>query len=287
MYVVHIGNTAAQSAFTAHHMKQVRHRIIALKRLDPFGISNRYTKDSTARITNKIAWAIAIWRLTRTADLVHVNAIVHKRARHIAMRYAFRRPYVLNYHGSEVRTFSPEQRARYEGKARAILVSTPDLLQYKYTQTPTLVPTMVDTDLFSRRPVPANGRGLCLLKPDQSFVDTLQTLRDTGYGDITWTFVRRHPHPRHPDDLRDGVVHRVRPYVEMPDWVASYEYFADISMEGDTRMDARSISGLQAASVGCKVVDLHGNMINDVPAQHRPENVCAKLYKVYRGVIEP
>ena len=286
MYVVHIGNIGAQSAFTAHHMKQVRHRIIALKQLDPFDITSRYVRDPTAHITNKVAWVMAIWRLTRTADIVHAKGIVYKRGRHIAMRYAFRRPYVLNYHGSEVRNHLPERRAIYEKGASAILVSTPDLLQYKYAQTPTHVPSMIDEDLFSRRLVPANGRGLCLLKPNQNFTDTIQILRDTGYGDIDWTFVRRHPHPLHPHDLRDGVVHRVRPYVEMPDWMASYEYFADISMDGDIRMDARSATGLQAVSVGCKVIDLYGNLINKVPDAHRPENVCAKLYKVYRNIVE-
>ena len=295
--ILHVNDTAAQSSMAAAGLPEYKHLVLALQSTDPFNLRCRYTTDGWATTKSRTAYYARLMYGSMRADLVHLNGVVAERQvggvvrgmmnqiRGLSLRFARSTPYIIHYHGSEVRATPPERRAEFESAAAAVLVSTPDLLEHEYAVEPTLMNTMVDVEMFSPRKVPQNGRGLCMLKHLQPVDLTRKLLSDAGFGDVGWDLVRRSPNPEFPHDLADGVIHSGIPYVEMPDRLAKYEYYADISTSRGVLTDARSITGLQAASVGCKVIDIYGNVLKSVPSEHRPENVRCKLDVLYRRML--
>lgn len=293
-----MNDTAAQSSMAAAGLPAYRHHILALQSTDPFKLRSRYTSDGWATTKFRTAYYARLTYASMRADLVHLNAVVAaaqtcgivrgmmNRIRGFSLRFARSTPYIIHYHGDDVRSTSPERRAEFESGAATLLVSTPDLLEYEYAVEPTLLNTMADVKMFTPRKVPQNGRGLCIPNPLQPADLTRKLINDAGFGDVEWDLVRRSPNPEFPNDLEDGVTHGSVLYDEMPARLAAYEYYADIRTRYDVLIDAKSITGLQAASVGCKVIDIHGNVLTSVPAEHRPENVRRNLDIIYRRLLE-
>ena len=285
--VVHIGATAGIVSMLLRYLPEYKIKVVALKQNDPFYMSNVHGLDWSARITSKYLWAVVAWLYAQSADLIHRHGVVsdtHRRwffLRHILRN----RPFILHYHGSDVRNNSFILRRPWEQRAQAVLVSTPDLLEQEYAVEPTYLPTMVDTELFTKREVSSNNFGLCCLKATQTIPETLTILKDLGHDDIDWRFVRRTYHRPHPTDTGFAVKCLNIPHATMPRWLSSYEWYADISMADGQLLDARSLTGLQAAAVGCKVLDAHGNVLTDLPEQHRPANVRKQLLSIYHNIL--
>lgn len=289
--IVHINNVAGQSSLIVHFMQDnypYIHEIVARRANDPFRLSVGYPGGRWTNMGN-IKWfaTVAVLKSLLGADLTHVHSAVHDKSRasrfyNLAVRG---KPFILHYHGSDVMNYPSKVRAAYERKASKVVVSVPDLLDYEFAVQPVHVPTLIDPAVWKRRRVPANNKGLCIMKSHQSPKKTLELLREMSYGDVDWEF-RRLPHrPIHPDDRLTNTTNMMVPPGRMADHFAEYEWYADISLKGDHQMMRLNTAGLQAASVGCKVVTPNGDIMTDLPDEHKPSSVCRRIDRLYREVL--
>ena len=162
-------------------------------------------------------------------------------------------------HGTEVRLgHVTDYMSKYFDR---LAVATPDLQKYIHA---TYLPNPVDIELFSGGHA-ANGRGLYRLKPGQTHRALMVVLEQMGFGHIDWKQV---PHT---------------PYDRMPELLAKHEYVADLSMfdGSETVAPMHSTLGLQAMSMGCKVVCYDGKVRDTLPEAHEPER-CWRRYAQMR-----
>ena len=208
-------------------------------------------------------------------DILHVhggNIMKH-------LRRVVSTPYILHYHGSEVRESPPTSRALLENGAKAIIVATPDLLGYEYAKKPHYLPTIINTELFAPRDIPSNNRGLINLTPNQDVPHTMSRLREYGFGDVEWDIVQREY-----DTTRRQP--RVM-YKDMPAHLSQYEYYSGIAWDGAEGIwpEADSKTALESMSLGIKVVRYDGSISSRLPDRHHPENVIPKLRAIYDSVV--
>lgn len=293
--IVHINNVAAQASMIRFYMPPDRYRniIVAAARNDLHRIADQYESSDHVSIpnypmlANKPFYLYNLWREARRADIIHAHSIVSsKRYLPILRRLLAGRAFIMHYHGSDVRMTSAKVRRWFEQNATAVLVSTPDMLSLHYAAPPVLVNTMVNVKMFSHVKACQNGQGLCIMKAYQSVSETMERLRAAGYGDIDWTFVRRPPVDLTQEDRKHGVRLQGIPYASMPRHLAAHEWYADIAIEKGKLLDARSITGVEAALAGCKVVDGHGKVHGpEIAEPHLPTRVIEHLVSVYDGIM--
>ena len=275
--VLHIWNTSGVASVLSKQQKTVGHdsKVVMRSKYDPFCISSYYNEIMMHNIQK--FYFKSIW-MSRRADIVHM----HDRLKQMPYwrRLYQKKPLILHYHGSRTRNTPFEVRAPRERHADALLLATPDLLDYKYSLTPTYLPNPVDTDLFApRHNIPHNNRGLVLMKKDQTEQETLSLLREHGFGDIDWECRERGSTRVH-----QGI--RNASYADMPDRLSQYEWYGDINILNSKLSHLHSLTGLQAMSLGVKTVDSNFDVHDVLPTQHRPENVIKKLDSIYAALLE-
>ena len=282
--VLHVGDASGISHVLAKYQNRMpgyRADVILRERGDGRGLATYYNEQGWRRVPihRSPLWKRARSRryaiATRFVDIVnreaknydvvhiHVNAeiVPPVRRRHPRKRI------VLHHHGDRLRMEPRASLEPYERHADKVLVSTPDLREYGGHE---WLPNPVDIDLFSRRDVSRNGRGLYLLLGGEPADTKVRLIKESGIG-IGWV-------------LRD-TTHSPVKHVDMPLLLSSYEYYIDIKwLPIGKVMEALSATGLQALSVGCKVVD-HGFAVREgLPAEHSPEAVVAKLDRHYEEI---
>ena len=200
-----------------------------------------------------------------------VHTILHRRPKLILVHGMYNFPWlwrrvaprgstvVFVAHGTELRL----GRIRNTKYFDELVVATPDLKEYAEA---TYLPNPVDTDLFSGGHT-NNGRGLYRLKHSQSRKALMAALERLGFGHVDWK-----PVPP-------------TPYGQMPELLAKHEYLADLSMfDGSEKIAAmHSTLGLQAMSMGLKVICYDGVIRNTLPEEHEPEK-CWRRYARLRTV---
>ena len=255
--VLHIGDIAGQSSMMAHFEFENKHKVLALLK-DPFEIAKYYgivdsITDSRWRFKLMLIMSF-LW-----CDMVWLNGITYNKKRHRWMRHVVKKPYVLHYHGSEVRRTPFEVRRIYEEGAGAIVVSSRSLLQHRYAREPVLLTRMVDTRMFYKMyDVPDTNDGICFLKDTQTIPETMDVLREYGYDKVDWRFIRRPGYMTHESDKQYNVITKAYKYGMMPQVLSNYKYCADISFEDGKLIRDWSLTGLQAMSMGCSTISYDG-----------------------------
>ena len=293
MQVLHVNDTASQASMIRYYMREPYDQtVVATANMDPFRKSDLYDErrdgvPNYPHCSGKLAYFWRMLRGIRRAGIIHTHSIMSsKRHRPMIMRRMLAgRTFILHYHGGDIRITPYAVRRWFERNAAAVLVSTPDLLEYECAVRPVWLPTIVDPDLFADVRAARNGRGLCILKSNQTVSYTKKILNETGHGDIEWTFMRRPNNEPMPDDA--ATTRTYIPHFKMPLILSGYEYYADISAPDNTPADARSLTGIEAALVGCKVLDIHGNTYDrSIADMHLPGHVIPKLRDIYAGILE-
>lgn len=166
---------------------------------------------------------------------------------------------VLVTHGTELR-LGRIRNTKYFDK---LVVATPDLKKYAEV---TYLPNPVNTDLFGGGHT-SNGRGLYRLKPGQSRKALMATLERMGLGHVDWKPVPPIPYDR------------------MPELLTKHEYLADLSMvdRSEEIAPVHSTLGLQATSMGLKVICYDGVIRDTLPEEHDLEK-CRRRYARLRTV---
>ena len=72
-------------------------------------------------------------------------------------------------------------------------------------------------------------------------------------------------------------------YKDMPEFLSNYEYFVDLKLVYSNKkpMPAFGLTGLQALSLGLKVINFEAKVKFGMPEEHQPENVISNIMKYY------
>ena len=259
----------------SHHSallgSRFRHVVYMLCAGDPYGHVQTQHKANVRVFPNRshLWYGCCILRAL-AADII----IMHDPEHNYPIPPWFRcKPVIVYWHGTTLRTSSLEQRQKWERLARAILVSTPDLLEQPTQKPSRLLPAAIDTNHFKRHPPGDPNRGFCRLKRGQDPKHTMNIISDMGYGDsITWDMLPYYA----------GI-----PHVDMPTRMADYGWYADINIINGTVTHSNSLMGIQAACVGCKVLTSTGDILEHVPKDRHAESVIPKLDAILQNVLTP
>ena len=297
MRVLYCWNTAGISSIINHYMGQAYNHtgtVIMRRSHDPYGISAYYSPP--CRLVGKGmsgAWAfyLATAMTSPRQNVLHICAGIEYMG--LFKKISMGGKVVLHYHGSDVRNVPYDSRMDAERHADHIMVATQDLLDYKYSMEPTYIPNPVDTGLFPPCVVPDNNRGLVFMKPGQKQEPTLQRLRDLGFGDIEWDLATRsydaNAMATVPETCfqQPGRFDKVQ-YRDMPALLSKYQYYGEIyhNVTSGSWYTADSATGLQAMSLGLAVIRHDGSVVKELPPEHKPEEVAARVKTVYDTLLE-
>lgn len=266
MRILHIWDQAGVASVIAKWQAKSGHKTHVIKNIkhDKMKITFYYRGEL---VRNKYVFVIKSLLAIRNYDLIHLHDawfIVP-----FAKIMYPKKKFVMHYHGSLVRMNPIKKRAQWEKKVDAIIVATPDLLDYQYAKKPTYVPNPIDTDLFKKTKIPNCGYGFTSLKWDQ----TPETVRD---------FLKTLPYNF---ELHIREQTRVIEYSSLPSFLCTYEYFVDYPTYKNKVIKANSCLGLQAMSMGLKVISHDGLIRTELPYEHTPEAAVKNIDKVYDEII--
>jgi hypothetical protein len=271
MKILHVFDTVGIGSITAKFMRRyypdVQIDIVTRRTpvFDRWHITRFYGYAETVDLT---PWRFGLKMLfkSRGYDLVHVDGF-DKLVPWIKL--LFNVPVLLHYHGTDIRGLWKRKR-KYWRFADKILYSTLDLESLDMPGQAVYMPAVIDTELFTPQLE-------CLKKPSSGL--TLSYRADDLAGKLA--FER---------DLHLTVQPRNMSYKDMPTLLSRYEYYVEVkrTVEGWRlgKKDSVSCTALQALASGLKVVKWNGETISQFPEEHAPENVCGKLYGIYKELTD-
>jgi len=244
MKILHVWNQAGTASIIAKWQRKIGHEVIVIQNSKHDKIKcTYYYRDMTRN--SKIKFVLKCIRLAKHYDIIHLHDawfVV------LPIRILYpKKKIIMHYHGSLVRLGMKETRRKiWERFVDKIIVSTPDLLEFRYKSPPVYVPNPVDTELFHSRAKKNNGKCVISLKKDQSInvVDSL--LYDHGI-DVGLDEVKGIEYEKFPEKLKE------------------YEFYADIPMSNGKIIQANSMCGLQAMSMGIKVISYDFKITDKLP----------------------
>jgi len=216
-------------------------------------------------VKNKYLFVIKAIILAKKFDIIHLHDAWFMV---VPLRILYpKKKVILHYHGSMVRAELKGKSFRLKNElfVDQIIVSTPDLLEHDYSKQPYYIPNPIDVELFKLIKPLENNKALISLKKNQSSSRTLMELQKHGF-DVTLETI--------PRELRTN-------YSNFPTRLMMYEYYADLPFVNGEMIHANSVAGLQAMSMGLKVINWDYSVSNILPDYHQPENVVKEIEKIY------
>jgi glycosyltransferase involved in cell wall biosynthesis len=194
----------------------------------------------------------------RDFDIVHVNDF-DKLINWLRKLY-WRKPIVIHYHGDSIRGVWKEKQ-KYWKNADFVLYSVKDVENSNTPVNAVWLPNPVDTELF--KPLGNKRKPKSALSMDNLLDKEKASKFAKEYG-LELTIQRM------------GV-----PYMEMPSLLNKFEFYIDAK----TRGFSMSKTALEALACGTRVINCHGKVVDKLPEEHKPENVCKKLMEIYRSLM--
>lgn len=258
MKILHIGNTGGVGSVIAKYMDRLigtKSLVVARRASDPYGLTI-YGElwDCGAKI-----FALKCLWLARKFDVVHVH-YVDKIVPFLKFIYPGK-PVVLHYHGDDIRG-KWRLRRNYWSKANVILYSTLDLLDDEVPRHAVYMPNPVDTEFFQKS-IKSNQEKNSAL----AFRYHLDETKADRYALKHGVFVR--------------ILERHIPYKEMPEKLKRYEYYID-----QTEIPSLSKTALEALACGLKVIRWDGEIVENLPEEHTPENVAKRIWRIYQQLTQ-
>lgn len=260
--ILHVWDQAGVSCVLAKYQRRLGHKVEVIKRagFDPFGIMDFYS-ETTIRTLLGRGFLKFVLKKAKDFDVIHIHDLIKLVPQ---MRSKFNdKAIILHYHGSILIDTKPESRKDAESSADTILVSTPDLLKYvdgTYLENP------VDMEHFSRREIKQNNQALSLMTKNETKEDLENQLTSHGYS-LNLNAIPRNSKPV--------------PYSNLPEFLEKYEYLVDMKFRQGKVIQAFSLLGLQAVSLGLKVINHKYKITQELPKEHFGEKVVEKLMKIY------
>lgn len=234
----------------------------------------------------KVWLARCLWK-ARNYDIIHIHSGIQwipifKQA------YKDSKKIVIHLHGTKVRGRWDE----YDlSMADMILVSTKDLLDGAPDEALWL-PNPVDEEAIEivKNSISHWPRIPGAFHVDRFAVDKAQEYADK-YGLELVVFDREKTPLEHKSFLEKMGRHEYFINVERPRFlqkIAEHDFYVDVKRDfpgyphEDKIIPAFSLTGLEALALGCKVIDWNGFIHEDLPDEHRSENVAKLLNEFYQ-----
>ena len=263
--ILHIWDQAGVACILAKYQTRVGYKTQVIKRagFDRFGILSYYNGKEFKSLIG-MQFLQTAKKFAKDYEIIHIHDLFEL-VPQIKKKYNGKK-IVLHYHGSKLRETPHEKRKDYEKHADLILVSTPDLTKFvngKY------LPNPVDTELFVHRQVSQNGKALSFMTQTET-PEIIEGLLRKHKISLEYEAISRDQKPIQ--------------YKEMPEFLQNYEYLIDLKCINGTVMPAYSMLGLQALSLGLKVLNYNYEIIQGLPEQHEPNKVIEKLSSMYEDL---
>lgn len=258
--ILHVWDQAGTASVIAKWQRKIGHDSIVIKNAkhDKLHQTSYY---GGIIITSKIKFVLKCIIIAKHYDIIHLHDAWFLPV-FLKILYPTKK-IVMHYHGSMIRNAMKETRRKiWEKFVDVIIVATPDLLEFKYRKQPYYIPNPIDTNLFKPKNIPNNNKALISLKKDQPRDEILSSLDM----DITLDTISK-------EEQVD--------YEKFPQKLSEYEYYIDFPQIKNKLIHANSVCGLQAMSMGLKVVSWDHSIKTKLPDIHRPENVVNELEKIY------
>jgi hypothetical protein len=221
----------------------------------------------------KIPFLIHCLTASRLYDIIHLHDSWFMI---LPLRILYpRKKIIIHYHGSLVRNNTLGKKRKFlERFVNQILIATPDLYYHQYRTEPIYVPDPIDDKLFSKQyEVKQNHRAFVLLKHNQDEIELRNMLIDLGFGGHVETQKRV-----------KGYANGTQ-YKDFPNKLKDFEYYIDIPIINNEIIPSHSCAGLQALSMGLKVVRWDGETVEGLPEIHTPEYVVNFLDDIYKKIL--
>ena len=222
---------------------------------------------------NRYLARLLLLRACRKANILHVHT-VPSYSKYLRKLFP-KKKIIYHIHGYDNFLMYEQRRHELESYADKLLLATNHCQYLEYKQDAEYLPNPIDIEHFSKRPVEQNNRGRILVKDGMSIKLTKKWLEENGYSDIEMDFV-------YVSEMAKKVS-----YQQLPAHLATYEYIADLDLRwGSTEpWHLYNMIGLQAMSIGCKVIAYDG-IHDSLPPEHHPKKSVGRLYEIYRELME-
>lgn len=267
MKVLHIWNQAGTSSLISKELNKrgIFSRVLQDIKHDNLGIS-KYYNDVTY---SKIPFLLHSLSASRLYNIIHLHDSYFMI---LPLKILYpKKKIIMHYHGSLVRDNTlGKKRLFLEKYVNKILVSTPDLLAFEYAKPPQLLLDMIDQELFKPLPRPFNARAFSCLKHTQTDQSLRTELINAGFQFHLETQNRNA---------------RLISYVDFPKYLNQFEFYIDMPIINDKIIYANSCTGLQAMSLGLKVISNDGTIKDHLPDKHKPEIIIKQLLDIYKKIL--
>lgn len=261
--ILHVWDQASVACTLAKYQRKEGHEVRVIKRagFDRFGIMDFYGEKTFKTFFGRGFLKIAL-KEARNYDIIHIHDLF-KVVPQIRKKYPDKK-IMLHYHGSILRNNPSNIRFEAESCSNQVLVSTPDLTKFVnaiYIQNP------VDTEHFTPREINKNNKALSIMTKLENKETLKKLLKENGIS-LNLEAISRE---------KKGIM-----YPELPTFLSNYEYLVDLKLIYDDKpMLAYGMLGLQALSVGLKVINYEYKITQGLPKEHKPERVTKRLLKIY------
>lgn len=295
MRILHIWDQAGVACILAKYQEQLGHKVKVLRisNYDPYGIYNFYKK--YVSYANESNFYQLCLKESLNADIIHIHSRID--ILFLLKQRIMEAKFIMHYHGSELRglkknsvfsrplfdipkymikEFKNSRTLHKKNKhaqylANAVLVSTPDLMKYVIKDNAEFLHNPVDTDHF-------NGDGY------DSNNNSFFTFNTESTSEIAWiiNFCKKN------GIANLKVIDRTKnpvSYGDMPSLLKKFGVYVDIRYVNFRILQNLSKTALESLSCGLKVLDYTLNIRKGLPKEHMPDNVIARLEKIYERTV--
>ena len=265
--ILHIWSCAGISSLIAKYMDWIHGTesdVILTEKWDPLKL-NRY---HTTRMKSKPLFGLRALVMARKYDLIHV----HYHSIFVPpLKFLYDKPVIIHFHGSDVRQNWGAHMKRIKRSDR-ILVSTKDLLEGSPSRA-MWTPNPVDTVKFRDK------KG-AIMSWDKAFTFSY------GADEESKIIARKF-------GLSLEIVRERIPYNVLDEFMRKFDYYIDIKKDFKGRIlpthgpPVLSKTGLEALSLGLRVIAKDEKIRKVLPECHRVKNVVDFLYEIYQECLRP
>lgn len=266
MKILHIWSCAGISSLIAKYMDFIhdtKSDVILTEKWDPQNL-NRY---NTIKVKSKYIFGLRALFMARKYDLIHV----HYHSIFLPpLQFLYNKPVIIHFHGSDVRQNWDAHLLTIK-TADKILVATKDLLEGAPARA-IWSPTPVDTVKF--------------VKFDRPVVWSWDKAFTFSYGADEEARKIAFDHGLSLEIVRERI-----PYNVVDEFMRKYDYYIDIKRDFKGRIlptfgaPVLSKTGLEALSLGLKVIASDGVIRTELPERHKIENVVDFIYDIYKELV--
>jgi glycosyltransferase involved in cell wall biosynthesis len=292
MHILHIDPCGFACIFAIYQRLQGHEsKVIIPGYQDKYGIIKFY-KDYVVWVPEQEFFEKCIEEASR-ADIIHIHSLINVLFK-LRKKFGRSKKIVLHYHGTDIRgSHQPVERSTSQSNlayalflkakmrarkllrnrrhlkaqrlADAVIVSTPDLLQW--VTNCTYLPNPVDIDHFKPQTIYEKKKNALIIKTEVT--DTRWVLDYCKNNNINLDIEVY-------DRAQSPIMH-----ADMPNFLRQYTVYVDIRYVNETVLQALSKTGLEALACGLKVLNYRLECRQGLPIEHDPRNVISCLSNIY------